>query len=71
MPPFQALLKCRHQIDARDVGPDFRQQLGRALHGHRAVSCSLERAAEPVANKRRIVGDEDRLRRERSAGHLF
>ena len=59
------------QIDGREVGADPRQQLGRALDGHRAVAGGLERAAEPVANKRRVVGDEDRLRRERSAGHLF
>ena len=58
------------EVDVGQVGADARQQLGRALDHDGLVPGVLDRRPEPVAHERRVVGDDDRLGRDRGRGHL-
>ena len=57
------------QIDLAEIGADARQQLRGALDRDGLVAGVLQRRAETVADERRVVGDDDRLGRDRGAGH--
>src|SRR5439155_12734729 len=58
------------QIDGDEIGAHAGQELRRALDGDRLVPGGLERRAKPVADKRRVVGDDDGLGGDRGTGHL-
>src|SRR5438093_1543778 len=60
----------RDQVHVRRLTPDQREQLGRGLDGDGHVPRVLQRRAKTVANERRVVGDDDGLRRDRSTGHV-
>ena len=85
-PAVVELADRAHQIDARRMGSrrsrTIRSMVARRREAAPAVRRALLTASalcpavssavlKPVADKRRIVGDENRLRRERSAGHQF
>jgi hypothetical protein len=58
------------QIDLRKIGADPRQQLRGTFDEYCLVSGVFNGRPEPVADKRGIVGDDDRLGRDRSRGHV-
>ncbi len=58
------------QVDGDEVRLDPCQQFRRALDDDRPVSRALERGPETIAHERSIVGDDDRLRRNGSTGHV-
>ena len=53
------------QVDGDEVRLDACQQFRRALDDDRPVSRAFERGPETIAHERRVVGDDDGLRRDR------
>ena len=63
-------LQVEHdEIDVGAVAAHAGEQVGCAADGDGPMSGILDGRAEPVADERRVVGDDDRFRGDRGRGH--
>ena len=58
------------EIDLRQIGADSREQFRGALDSDRFVPRIFDGRAKPIAHERGVVGDDDRLRRDRGVRHV-
>src|SRR5262249_22954893 len=63
--------KIEHdEVERSRPGSDVREQLRRRRRHDRFVARLLDRGAKPVSHERGVVGDQNRLGRDRGAGQL-